>query len=157
MEYGKSRSSKNIKPVVAAAKCEKLKPTLMPNLIKIMNTTRFTFYILLATLVWTAGCSGLAHHSDPLAGWKGGTSAYVGCPFDQTIIDDYRNYIQTLPPEERGFVRDSNIRFYEGEGDQRAVEISIPINGTWWKHVLIYDKESKRIKMIRYASGRYAS
>lgn len=137
-----------------AAKCEKLKPTLMSNPFNFMNTTRFTLCILLAALVWTVGCSGLIHHSDPLVGWKplfGRNYEKV----DEAIKDDYQDYIQKLPLEEKNNV--GPIFLFEDGTGQHAVQTSIPLNGTWWRHVLIYDKSNKRIKAIKYASGGYQS
>ena len=49
------------------------------------------------------------------------------------------------------------IFFFENETGQHAVQIRIGINGTSWEHILIYDKDNKRIKAIKYISGRYAS
>jgi hypothetical protein len=40
---------------------------------------------------------------------------------------------------------------------QHAVKIEIPLNGAYSEHVLFYDKENKRIKVIVYSGGRYAS
>ena len=113
-------------------------------------------FLLLAALVCTSSCTTV-RHSSPLEGWKGGTTAYEGCPYGKAIIDDYRNYIEKLPRKERYYVSDFDIRFFEDGTGQHAVQISIPLNGVWREHVLIYDKDNKRIKVIKYASGRYAS
>jgi hypothetical protein len=115
-----------------------------------------TLLFLSAALVLTFGCVTRPGHN-PLEGWKGGQTAYEGCPFDKTIIDDYQNYIGNLPAEERSHVNDFGIRFYEGVDGQRAVEIAIPINRIWWKHVLIYDQKNKRTKVTKYAASRYLS
>ena len=40
---------------------------------------------------------------------------------------------------------------------QHAVDIEIGINGTSWKHILIYDKNDKRVKLIKYSPGTYQS
>lgn len=72
-------------------------------------------------------------------------------------MDDYQNYIQKLPPNESSFITKFYIKFFEDGTGQHAVEISIPLNGTWRKHVLIYDKDDKRIKVIKYAGGEYRS
>jgi hypothetical protein len=47
--------------------------------------------------------------------------------------------------------------FCEDGTGQHAVEISIPLNGKFWKHVLIYDKTNRRVKTVKYSSGRYMS
>jgi hypothetical protein len=127
----------------------KLKPVL--NLFKLMNTTRLTFYILLTALVSLVGCSGLVHHPDPLAGWQGDFKEQP----NQQIVSDYQNYIRTLSPEER---KSPNVSDWLKDGTgQHAIVITIGINGRWWKHILIYDKDNKRIKTIKYASGDYGS
>jgi hypothetical protein len=99
------------------------------------------------------GCS--SSNPDPLAGWKELLSHDYE-KLDKAITVDYQDYIQKLPSEERNHVNDSNTCFLEDEAGQHAVRISIPLNGTWWDHVLIYDKGNKRIKTIKYAAGHYA-
>jgi hypothetical protein len=120
-----------------------------------MNCIRVIF---LAVLITGVGCAAPKPATDPLAGWKGGKTAYEGSPFiDQAIRNDYRNYIQSLPADEKNVVNDFDIRFFEDGTGQRAVKISVPLHGVWWEHVLIYDKDDKRIDTINYSSGRYAS
>jgi hypothetical protein len=114
-----------------------------------MNITRFTSQIvLLVMLGWTAGC---ATHPDPLAGWK---VDFDHQP-DQVIVNDYQDYIQKIPLRQRGFVGSVD---WLGDGmGQHAIDIKIGVNGTWRDHVLIYDKENKRIKVIKYSNGGYRS
>ena len=121
-----------------------------------MNAIRFPAWILLAAFV-SAGCASRLE-SNPLEGWKRLGSAYVMvCPFGQTIIDDYQNYVQALSVEEKSSADDFHTKFYESSDNQRAVEITVNLNGTRWKHVLIYDQKNTRIRVIKYASSRYAS
>jgi hypothetical protein len=121
-----------------------------------MNITRFTFCILLTAIFWVTGCAAPKPSPNPLAGWKVcGSQDYN--KIDTAIRDDYRGYIQKLPPDERKFVDDNFIDFFQDEAGQHAVKIEIPLNGTWWEHVLIYDKDNKRIKTIKYSTGHYAS
>ncbi len=117
-----------------------------------MNPARLAFCILLAALGWIVGCVPLMHHPDPLEGWH----FYDDERLDKTIKDDYQDYIQKLPPETKYYVRGFNIHVFEDGTGRRAVKISIPLNGVWWEHVLIYDKDNKRVKVTKYASGRYA-
>jgi hypothetical protein len=95
------------------------------------------------------GCSSKPT-PDPLAGWHAASKNP-----DQTIDSDYKNYIQTLSPEEKRSV--GLTHFYEDGTGQHAIEIIIGINGRYWRHILIYDKDDKRIKTIKYATGYYAS
>ncbi|HEX3890323.1 MAG TPA: hypothetical protein VHX90_05675, partial [Verrucomicrobiae bacterium] len=74
---------------------------------------------------------------------------------DQIVEKDYQDYIQTLSPEEKKSARANG--YYEDGTGQHAVEIIIGINGRWWRHILIYDKDNKRIKTIKYATGYYSS
>jgi hypothetical protein len=128
----------------------KLKPILKP--LHIMNVARLTFYILLTTLSLTVGCAGFVHHSDPLVGFH--FSSLNNLDSNKAITDDYKDYIQKLSPEERERV---GLKYFEDGTGQHAVRITIGLNGTVWRHVLIYDKYDKRIKTIKYASGDYAS
>jgi hypothetical protein len=116
-----------------------------------MNITRFASGILLVAFVWITGC---ATRPDPLAGWK----PIFGRDYesvDLAIRDDYRAYFQKLPPEEKNNV--GPIELFESATGQHALKTEIPLNGTWWIYVLIYDKDNQRIKTIRYSPGGYRS
>ena len=102
------------------------------------------------TLSLTIGCAGFMHHSDPLAGWQ---KDYGKA--DQSIVSDYQNYIQNLSPKERNNI--AYINFFEDGTRQHAIRITIELNDTNWRHILIYDKDNKRIKIIKYVSGNSAS
>jgi hypothetical protein len=131
--------------------------------------SRFIFWILLAAVVCDIGCARLG--PNPLTGWKGvGSITWNGLktpgeqplPASQTITDDYQDYIRKLPTVKGHFVDRHEsyyihrVTLYEDGTGQRAVEISILLNGIDWKHVLIYSKEGERKKLIKYASGRYS-
>jgi hypothetical protein len=105
----------------------------------------------LAALV--SGCAGCHTKTpDPLADFH--WSSLNNLDSNKTITDDYKDYIQTLSPEER---RSPSLHFFEGGTGQHAVEIVIGVNERWWRHILIYDEDNKRIKTIKYATGYYAS
>jgi hypothetical protein len=74
---------------------------------------------------------------------------------NKAISDDYHDYISKLSPEERKYV--GPLQFFEDGAGQHAVEIEIALNGTWWFHVLIYDKNNQRVKVIKYSPGGYRS
>ena len=120
-----------------------------------MNTSRFTFCILIAALICVTGCVSPkpAETLDPLAGWH----FYSRVKIVQAITDDYQEYIQKLPPEEKYYVQGGDTSFFEDGTGQHAVKIFIPLNGTWRVHVLIYDKNNLRIKAIKYTDGTYRS
>jgi hypothetical protein len=106
--------------------------------------------------IWETGCATKLT-PDTLTGWNGGVTAYEGNPYGKTIGNDYLNYVQGLPPEERKYVKDYNVRFFEDGTGRHAVKISIPIDGVWWEHVLIYNKENERVKTLKYKGGGYQS
>ena len=115
-----------------------------------MCIARFTFYIFLIT---GCSCSAPKPTPDPLAGsgWK---PVFVGEP-DKTIKGDYQDYIQKLPPEDRKYA--GPVWLFEDGTGQHAIKIDIEYGGSIWEHVLIYDKDDKRIKSIKYYNGRYQS
>jgi hypothetical protein len=119
-----------------------------------MKTTRLTIFFVLsaASICWT-GCETFASHTDPLVGWQ---KAYKHEP-DQAIEKDCQDYIQSLKlsPEKGTYV--AYIEFFEDGTGQHAEKITISLNKTDWEHVLIYDKDDKRIKTIKYVSGHSSS
>jgi len=117
-----------------------------------MSITRYISCVLLAALVWTIGC---ARTANPLAGWKPCSSDDPVCS-NQTIKDDYQDYIQKLPPKEKVFFQ-GGISFYEDGAGRHAVKIETPYYGVWREHALIYDKDDRRIKVITYSGGKYRS
>lgn len=84
-------------------------------------------------------------------------TAYEGNPYGKAIADDYLDYVQKLPPEEREYVKDYDVRFFEDGTGRHAVKISIPLNEVWWQHVIIYDQNNQRIKIIKRKGGSYRS
>lgn len=93
---------------------------------------------------------------DPLVGWTI-LPIQESEKLDVAIKRDYQNYIQSLPAGEKYYVIESEIWFLKDDAGQHAVRIEIPLNGTWWQHVLIYDKTNRRINTVKYASGNYHS
>jgi hypothetical protein len=110
---------------------------------------RLIFLFLLAAIVWTAGCA--TQKPDPLAGWYSTNNLSS----NKVIADDYQDYIQKLSLRKREFVL--SINFFEDRTGQHAVNIATGENGRYWKHILIYDKNNKRIKVIQYKTGWYRS
>src|SRR5258706_4272672 len=123
-----------------------------------MNALRSTCCALITIAFLAAGCGTPKPAPNHLEGWKGlGTAYVIGCPFGQRVMDDYQSYIKSLPPVERSAVHDHDIRFYERRAGERAVEIAIPFDGTWWKHVLIYDQNNRRVQAVKRLAGHYQS
>jgi hypothetical protein len=119
-----------------------------------MNITRFAFFILLAASVCWTGCEMFASHTNPIAGWKLCWSQDPS-KLDKAIRDDYQDYINKLSPKERMWI--GPIMLSEDGTGQHAVTIEIAWYGTDWDHVLIYDKNNKRVKVVKYIGGHYMS
>jgi len=124
----------------------------MKKIIKYSN--HFGFALALCVMI-ISGCSCSAPKAtptpDPLAGFH---AAYG--KVDPSIVTDYQNYIQSLSPEEKKYMGPS-LFFEDGTG-QHAVQIETDINGIdRWYHILFYDKDNKRTKVIKYFNGRYES
>jgi hypothetical protein len=111
------------------------------------------FLMLITTFVFGFGCNTSKPTPDPLAGFH--FSDLINLQNNKAISDDYKDYIQKLSPKERE--RAGPIFYSEDGAGQHAVEIKIGINGKNWHHILIYDKDDKRIKTVKYASGNYGS
>ena len=110
--------------------------------------------MLIAVLAWGFGCAAPKSAPDPLAGFY--PDALYTPDTNKAITNDYKNYIQTLSPDEQKFIP-LVCNCYKDETGQHAVEITIGLNHTNWRHVLIYDKDNKRIKTIKYISGHSMS
>lgn len=96
-------------------------------------------------------CSTTKPQPDPLAGFHAASGK-----LDPSIVSDYQNYIENLSPEERTYM--GPMFFYEDGTGQHAVRIETDIGGKdCWYHILFYDKENKRIKVVKYFYGRYVS
>ena len=111
-------------------------------------------FLMLVTM-FICGCDTAKLTPDPLAGFHAGDFRDLNS--NKAITDDYNAYIQTLSPEEKYYLGPSPIGFFEDGMGQHAIKIEIGINGTSWVHVLIYDKDNKRIKTIKYSPGGYRS
>ncbi len=121
---------------------------------KSFETFWLTFPILLAALVFGCRCTTSKASAGPLAGWN----LLLGHKydnFDKAVKEDYKLYIDRLPNGEKQFV--GPIQLFEDGNGQHAVRIEIALNGTDWAHVLIYDRDNKRIKVIKYVSNHYRS
>ena len=106
---------------------------------------------LFAALLWETGCVNTPP-PDPLAGFH--FSSLDNFASNKVITEDYKAYIQTLPPDERNGL--GPLLYYKDETGQHAIMIMISINGQAWRHILIYDKDDRRIKAIKYVSGHYS-
>ena len=137
-----------------------------------MRLNRFTICILLTTAIFLTGCKHcllftlhpinytFARHSNPIADWKYRPFDNYAPPYerthyhlDQAIVEDYQNFIA----DKKKFPYPPNTitGFFEDGKGQRAVALRIGIDGTSWVYVLIYDRDNKRVKVIKYVDGYY--
>lgn len=122
----------------------------MKKIVKYSNYFKFILAIC-AMVISGCSCSAPKPEPDPLAGWQKDFSPQL----DPAIAKDCQDYIQKLPPNERSLAR-INGYFNDGTG-RHAVQIEVALNGTWWRHILMYDKANKQIKVIKYSFGKYRS
>src|SRR5262249_16975955 len=118
----------------------------------IMNGFR-SISIFLTIAIFAVGCSAPQQTANPLAGWKHSQRARL----DKAIIEDYQSYIEKLPPEERNAVTPNSVEALEDGLGGHAVRIEAALRGTFWDHVLIYDRDNKRVKTAKYVGGHYRS
>ena len=122
-------------------------------------------YVLLLSSLFFVGCT--TPKPDPLAGWKPiGNISYQldpkhnfpgSVPCNQAILDDMQNFIQTFPPNERGYNM-GPFQLYEDGMGQHAVSFEVFVGAyTSWHYALFYDKQNKRIRVVKYGRSRYVS
>ena len=117
-----------------------------------MKIQQFIFSFLLVMFLCGFGCSSSKPAPDPLAGWKLDFAPQL----DPVIAKDCQDYIQKLPSDEKGYSHVSGY-FDDGTG-QHAVEIEVFVGGTEsWHYAIFYDKENKRVKVVKYGRTRYMS
>jgi hypothetical protein len=115
----------------------------------------FWFALALCALVFS-GCSLFYPKPtpDPLTGFHRADEADMDK--NKAITDDYKDYIQKLSPKWKKYF--GPILYFEDGTGQHAVQIETDINGDEaWYHILFYDKDNKRIKVVKYFYGRYRS
>lgn len=121
---------------------------------KFIKSSLLIFVVLSVALLGNAGCA--TSTPNPLAGWVFCTGKEEANLIAE-LGDDYHNYIQKLSPQERNHVHDYDIRFFKNESGQHAVKIEVALHGAYYEHVLFYNRDNKRIKVIIYSGGRYSS
>jgi hypothetical protein len=119
---------------------------------KLIRSLWLIFVVLALAVLGASGCA--TSNQNPLEAWKI-LFAKDYERLDPAIREDYQSYIANLPRGEQNGV--GPIAFFEDGTGQHAVKIEIASRGTDWAHVLFYDKNDKRIKVIKFIAGRYAS
>ena len=82
-----------------------------------------------------------------LKGWK----ETKDLPAD-TVVTDYNDYVEKLPKAERPGVAD--VKYYVDDDGRNAVAVLVNVGDTQWTHLLVYDKQHKRVEMTKFAAGK---
>jgi hypothetical protein len=121
------------------------------------------FLMLMAMFLFGFGCNTSKPARDPLVawtfrpfpGWEAPPYGHNTNRLDKAISDDYQDFIKKNELNPFGAI----TGFYEDGTGQHAVEFAaFPLDqNATWNYVLIYDKENKRIKLIKYGYHRFQS
>ena len=101
---------------------------------------------------------GCTQHSDPLKNWQDlGWLSQAEVP--EMIRQDARAYFRTLPDRLRTKAEKSDwaVSYLEDGTSQHAVVLEDGHNGEYWRYALIYDRDNRRIKVLKYSTGSYMS
>ncbi len=118
---------------------------------------------LCVTIIFGCGCSSSKPVPDPLAGWTFKPFPGWEIPpyryntnhLDKAVIDDYQKFISDRRLNPFGAI----TGFYEDGTGRHAVDFQAfpPGENATWNYVLIYDKENRRARTIRYNHIEYQS
>jgi hypothetical protein len=110
--------------------------------------------LFLFAAFWLAGCATPKSPSDPLAGWQPCDKSAVS----KAIVEDYQEFIQQLPPNKKGYYI-GDIGFFKTTDGDHAVSIEIfeDNDNAAWRYALVYNKNGRRVKIIKYGYRRYQS
>lgn len=111
------------------------------------------FPALILALIFGCRCSSSRPTPNPLVGYH--TPGHQDMNSIEAIKEDYQAYIKTIPLKSGDFI--GPVQFFENTAGQHAVAIWVGVNGTWWEHVIFYDNDNKRIKVIKFRNGGYKS
>jgi hypothetical protein len=127
-----------------------------------MKFTRSILFTFTALSLLVTGCLHIKPR-DPLPVSQGWKSLELGREIrtvPKAVIEDSQAYIQRLPKSERSQVTlvETAIKYFGNTNGQHAVffEIGKPalFGEIIWAHVLIYDQNNKRVKVMKYKSDR---
>jgi hypothetical protein len=130
----------------------------------VKNSVRCSGYIFALSMAVLFGCTCAAPkpEPDPLSGWTFRAFDEYSVPgkeghyhVEKSVTDDYEAFIKTNNLKVFGAI----TGFFEDGTGQRAVEFeAFPGEpNASWSYVLIYNKENRRVKVIRYGYKRYQS
>jgi hypothetical protein len=112
---------------------------------------------------WFSGGTAPKPAPDPLAGWTFKPFPGWEVPpygrntnhLDKVVIDDYQDFIGNEHLDLFGAI----TGFFEDSTGRHAVEFQAfpPGKNATWNYVLIYDKENKKVKVIKYGYRKFHS
>ncbi len=114
-----------------------------------MSIVRFASFILASQLL--IGCAVFASHTNPVADW----SVDYGHEPSKAIDNDFQSYLRTLSLDQRKSM--GGLQYLTDGNGQHAIKFETGQHGTSWGHVLIYDREDKRVRVSTFVAGHYAS
>ena len=90
-----------------------------------------------------------------MAGWKI-LGTIDRAPIPKTVEQEARAYFQILPAEEKHWLgNDDHINYYEDRTGQHAGVLDAFHDSEFWAVALIYDRDNRRIRVLRYSWGSY--
>ena len=124
---------------------------------EIPQSTHMIFHRSLACLliVSVLGATGCTPHSDPMKDWKE-VKPFSDPAVPESIKQDATTFFQTLSGQERSWWvnnGDFAATYWENGTGQHAVILKCPHDGECWCHALIYDRDDRRIKVLKYSTG----
>jgi hypothetical protein len=133
----------------------KLKSTCM------ISISQLALCILIGAIVCVVGCA--TQSRNPLAGWTFRSlpgwgmnpNGHNNNTLDKAITDDYQSFIAQNKLSLAGAI----TGFFEDGTGQHAIEFDTfpPNQNASLTYVLMYSKENKRIKVVKFGYRRYQS
>ena len=118
--------------------------------------------LLIAIYLGVSACAPPVPHNDPMQGWQEvrtfAEPFYKTVPIPKTIRQDVQAFIRTLSGQEKYDTEaDFNELYWEDGTGQHAVVFNVPHDGEHWHYALIYDRNNRRVKVLKYSTGSYMS
>lgn len=126
-----------------------------------MTRAHLVVSFILGILIFGSGCASNTRQPLPTSeGWTIIESSDLH-ELSIKIRDDYKSYIQSLPRLERNQITESSAWLFKNVNGGHAIQFKIVKEGFWssivWDYVLIYDSTDKRVKTVKFRSGRSMS
>lgn len=118
-----------------------------------MSKTRYISCVSLTALFLIVGCAT----PNALVGWKQVLSRGDDVKLEEALRTDAINYMDTVVFKERRV--SGPFWFYEDGSGQHAIgmEVFQKHENASWEYLIVYSKENKRVKVIKYGYRRYQS